>query len=140
MFAIIETKGASHIAIYIPHEGADKSLPALASMLERNATFIAKSWRDLSLVKPTMSIVLGDRIRVDGDETPELVIAESGAVISEDFVPATAEAMVSAKKSLESLRSEKDKLSAELNFLRQQKLSLESRVAELERAAESATN
>ncbi|MFM1799063.1 MAG: hypothetical protein RLZZ117_1341, partial [Cyanobacteriota bacterium] len=34
MFALIETNGATHIAIHIPHDGADKSIPALVGMLE----------------------------------------------------------------------------------------------------------
>ena len=37
MFAVIETNGATHIAINIPMEGADRSLPALAAMLENEA-------------------------------------------------------------------------------------------------------
>lgn len=45
MFAVIETNGATHIAIHVPHQGAEKSLPALARMLEENATFIRTGYR-----------------------------------------------------------------------------------------------
>jgi len=40
MFAQIQTNGATHIIIHIPHEGSEKSLPQLAAMLEQNAVFI----------------------------------------------------------------------------------------------------
>lgn len=33
MFVTIENKGATHIAIYVPHEGSEKSLPMIACML-----------------------------------------------------------------------------------------------------------
>jgi hypothetical protein len=56
MFALIDTKNATHIAINIPLEGADKTIPALAGMLESNAVFIRKEWRSVATVEPEMSI------------------------------------------------------------------------------------
>lgn len=101
MFALIETNGATHIAIHVPHQGAEKTLPALAAMLEQNATFICKGWRELSTRKPTMSIVLGDRIKVEDSEEGELIVAESGAVIGDDFEHATPELFLANKKQLQ---------------------------------------
>jgi len=130
MFALIETNGATHIAIHVPHQGAEKTLPALAAMLEQNATFINKSWRELSTRKPTMSIVLGDRIKVEDSEEGELIVAESGAVIGDDFERAAPEVFVSNKKQLQKLRDENEKQRTELNYVRQQ---LDQAKAEVER-------
>ena len=134
MFALIETNGATHIAIHVPHQGADKTLPALTAMLEQNATFIAKSWRELSTKKPSMSIVLGDRIKVEDSEEGELIVAESGAVIGEDFMIATPEVFVSNAKTLAKLRNNDEKAQTEIRFLKQELESLKARLAELSEA------
>jgi hypothetical protein len=120
MFAVIETNGANHIAIHIPHEGADKSLPALAAMLEHNATFINKGWREIGVVTPKMSIILGDKFETESDDAGELLIAASGAVVSDDFAIATPEAFVSNKKALAEKQKEIDRLRSELQSVKYQ--------------------
>lgn len=119
MFASIETNGASHIVIHIPHEGADKSLPALASMLENNATFIRKGYREADVVKPTMSITLGDRFETEAAEQ-EILIAPSSHVIREDFVPSTREVFVSNAKTLARKEDEISKLRTEMSYIKDQ--------------------
>lgn len=131
MFAVIETNGASHIAIHIPHAGADKSLPALAAMLENNATFINKGWREISLATPKMSIVLGDKFDTESDDAGELTIKANGDVISEDFVIATPEVFVSNKKAIAKKQEEIDRLRAELQSVRFQLDAANARILAL---------
>lgn len=134
MFAIIETNGANHIAIHIPKEGADKSLPALAAMLEHNATFINKGWREISVVRPTMSITLGDKIDVDSDDAGELLIKASPEVVSDDFVIATPDVFVSNKKAIAKKQEEIDRLRSELQSVKYQLDAANARLAEREPA------
>ncbi|TXK26526.1 hypothetical protein FVQ98_14210 [Ottowia sp. GY511] len=115
MFAVIDTKGANRIVINIPQEGAEKSLPALARMLESNAIFIQQSWRELTLQKPEMSIVLGNEYRTDGEDV--LAIQSESAVISDDFVNATPAVLVSNKATMDRQEAELKKARAELEFL-----------------------
>ncbi|AZS78774.1 hypothetical protein ELS24_10155 [Achromobacter spanius] len=120
MFAVIETKNATHIAIHIPHEGSDKSLPALAAMLENNATFINKGWREIGVVKPEMSIILGDKFDAESDDAGELLIKASSAVVSDDFVIAAPEVFVSNKKAIAKKQEEIDRLRSELQSVKYQ--------------------
>lgn len=131
MFALIETNGATHIAIHIPKDGADKSLPALAAMLEGNATFINNGWRNTEIVRPKMSITLGDTHTFDSDETGELTIAASSEVIGEDFVIAVPEVLISNRKAIEKKSAEIDRLRQELQNVRYQLDAANSRLTEL---------
>ena len=129
MFAIIETNGASHIAIHVPHDGADKTLPALAAMLENNAVFIRKSWRELSVAKPNMSIILGDEFSAEDTETAELVISANGGVIGDDFVIASPDVFVSNKKAIDRKDAEISRLNKELSHTKAQLDMLRETVA-----------
>ena len=80
MFALIETKGATHIAIYVPHENSEKTLPALFSMLENNMTFINKGYSEIKTVLPEMSFVLGNKL-IEKNYDLELIVSESSCVI-----------------------------------------------------------
>ena len=127
MFAIIKTNGANEIAIHIPHHGAEKTLPALAAMLEQNATFINRSYYEASVVKPEMQIVLGNTYIVDG-EKPTIEIAVSGSVIGEDFVADTPEVRVSFKKVIESKEKEIDRLRTELSMAKMERDRLQDSI------------
>jgi hypothetical protein len=135
MFALIETSGATHIAIHVPHQGAEKTLPALAAMLEQNATFINKGWRELSLRKPSMSIVLGDVLTVEDSEEGAIAIAASGAVIGADFERATPDVFLANKKQLQKLRDEIEKQRTELNYVRQQLVQANAEIERLKAEA-----
>lgn len=119
MFVAIETNGASHIVIHVPHEGSEKSLPALARMLEQNATFIQSNYSSTAIVKPSMSITLSDTFKKESHEDV-IAIKESGAVIDETFVNATPEVMVSNAKALKREKDENQRLRTELSFTKQQ--------------------
>ena len=119
MFAVIETNNASHVVIHIPHEGSEKSLPALARMLEQNAVFVRSGYSEFSIVKPTMNIVLGASYKIDRSDE-ELVIKESQHVVSDDFQVATPDVLVSNAKSIKKKDEEISRQRTEINFLKQQ--------------------
>jgi hypothetical protein len=102
MFALIETKNATHIAIHIPHEGADKTIPALVGMLENNAVFISKGYNALEARVPEMSIQLGDKIMLENSET-EMAICIPGSawVLDDSFVNEAPEVKVSSQKAIQ---------------------------------------
>lgn len=134
MFVSIDTKGANHIVIHIPHEGADKSLPAIARMLEQNAVFIQKGWNSAALVKPEMSIVLGDKFEVDKDGDEPIVVKESTAVLPDDFVAATPDVFASNAKAAKKAADEAQRLRTEVSHLNHQIESLKAQLQELAEA------
>jgi hypothetical protein len=134
MFVSIDTKGANHIVIHIPHEGADKSLPAIARMLEQNAVFIQKGWSSAALVKPEMSIVLGDKFEVEKDGDEPIVVKESTAVLPDDFVAATPDVFVSNAKAAKKAAEDSQRLRTEVSHLKDQ---IESLKAQLQVLAEA---
>jgi hypothetical protein len=119
MFAVIETNNASHVVIHIPHEGSEKSLPALARMLEKNAVFVRSGYSEFSIVKPAMNIVLGDSYKIDRCEE-ELIIKASADVLGEDFQVATPDVFVSNAKSIKKKDDEISRQRTEISFLKQQ--------------------
>ena len=135
MFVSIDTKGANHIVIHIPHEGADKTLPAIARMLEQNAVFIQKGWNTASLTKPEMSIVLGDKFEFDKDGDEPIIVKESTAVLPPDFVSATPEVFVSNAKAAKKATEESQRLRTEVLHLKDQIESLKAQVAEMSETA-----
>jgi hypothetical protein len=109
MFALIKTNRASHIAIHIPHDGADKSLPALAAMLEMNAVFVNQGYSELVEVKPKMTIELSNEITITGrDAEISIQIPANSHCLDDSFILATAEAYISNKNAIEQ-RDEKIK-------------------------------
>ena len=134
MFAIIETNGATQIAIHVPHDGADKTLPALARMLEQNAVFIRASYSDMAIVKPTMNITLGNTHKIQHSDE-ELVIAEAGVVLDEDFVNASPEAFVSNAAARKKAEAEHQRLRTELSFTKDELARLRAQLEGLSEAA-----
>jgi hypothetical protein len=136
MFALIETKQATHIAIHIPHDGSDKSLPALAAMLEQNAVFVRNGYQTLEVVNPNMTIHLKDTIELSGRESElAIVVPASKRTLGDDFVIATSEAYFSNKKTLEQRDETISKLTSEVAFLR---VSLQRLQAALDESNEEA--
>ena len=73
MLMIIKTNNASHIAINIPTDVADKALPAIANMFENNTTFLSAGYSSLEEVKPiksiaTLSVGLNVEVTVNGEK------------------------------------------------------------------------
>jgi len=130
MFAIIETNGATQIVIHVPHEGADRTLPALARMLEQNATFIRAGYQEMAIVKPAMSIVLGSTHKLQHSDE-ELAIAESSVVLGDDFVNATPAAFVSNAAARKKADAEQQRLRTELSFTKDELTRLRAQLAEL---------
>lgn len=121
MFAFIETNHATHIAINIPQQGADKTIPALVGMLENNAVFIRKSYGTLETCTPEMSIQLGDLIRLDNHESElAIVIPDSTSTLDDSFVQETPAIRISNKKAIEKKDAEIARLRTELAHAQQQ--------------------
>lgn len=135
MYVNINTNGATNILINIPHQGSDKSLPAMASMLEKNAVFICSGYNEIKIVEPEMTIELKDCIKFEAgsyDKKQSIIIKpeDSGAIINDDFVPATNEVFVSNKKAMEMFSEKNETLRKELDFL---KTVISQNEAEIER-------
>ena len=119
MFALIETNQATHIAIYIPHDGANKSLPALAAMLEQNAVFVRSGYQTLEVVKPDMTIRLNDTIEISNRENElSIVVPTSKQTLGDDFVLAGSEAYISNQKAIKERDETISKQSSEIVFLK----------------------
>jgi hypothetical protein len=121
MFALIETKNATHIAIHIPHEGADRTIPALVGMLENNAFLISKGYGTLVARVPEMSIQFGDTIMLENSET-EMVICTPGSasVLDDSFVNEAPEVRISSQKAIKKKDDEIARLRTELAHIKQQ--------------------
>lgn len=133
MFALIETKNATHIAIHIPADKAAASLPALANMLENNAVFIQQSYREAAVVSPGMSIVLGNTYSMPNNDGEAIVIGVCEHLIADEFVIDTPEVFRSNKE----YRAKKE---AELTNMRREVDSLRLQVERLTAALTAATN
>ena len=119
MFALIQTNRATHIAIHIPHNGSDLSLPALAAMLEMNAVFIYEGYMELQQVKPKMTIELSDEITITGkDAEISIQIPANSHCLDDSFILATAEAYISNKKAIDQRDERIKKLIEEVAFLK----------------------
>lgn len=129
MYALIETKNATHIAIHIPSEKAAESLPAIARMLEKNAVFINKSWRSMEVVKASMSIVLGDTYDLEDNEGEALKIIDSGEVIGAEFVAESPELYRSNQKYREKKEKEAEQHRTEIAGLKLQVEKLQAALA-----------
>jgi hypothetical protein len=133
MFAVIETNGASQIVIHVPHEGAEKTLPALARMLEMNATFVRTDYSSMAVVKPAMSITLGSSFTIKNSDE-ELAIAESGVILGDDFVNATPEVFVSNAQARKKATDEAQRLRTELSFTKDELARLRAQLEDLTRS------
>jgi hypothetical protein len=131
MFALIDTKNATHIAINIPKEGADKTIPALVGMLECNAVFIHKGYSTLETRTADMSIQLGDKITLDNSDSELIVLMPSSTeILDESFVHESPEVLVSNRKAIEKKDAEIQRLRTELAHTKQQLLDLKDAFAE----------
>ncbi|MES2367726.1 MAG: hypothetical protein V4563_17750 [Pseudomonadota bacterium] len=122
MFVVIKTNGASEIVIHVPASGAEKSLPAIAKMLEHNAVFIQDNWHETKLLEPEMTITLGSVYRPANsrEDKAEIAISEAGTAISDDFVIATPEVMTSNKAALDKKDKELSRAKDELQITKKE--------------------
>lgn len=132
MYATIKTNGATSIIIHIPHDGADKSLPALARMLEQNAVFIREGYQEFATVKPEMTITLGSEVQVSNSDTV-IAVTESGHVLDDSFVNATPEVFASNAKAQKKAQEDWHRLYREKQVLQDQLEALKQKIADLEK-------
>lgn len=130
MFVVVDTNGANQIIINVPLEGAEKSLPTLAKMLENNAVFICKGWNEFSLKEATMHIHLGDTYRMEHEQ--ELVVTTATKDVPEDFNIAAPEVMVSNKKALDALGKTNTDLRNEVTYLKSKIDSINGQLHDLQ--------
>lgn len=97
-------------------------------MLENNATFYDNSYYEFKIIKPEMSIILGDQVQLQGrSENGEFALVPAGSdLLDESFEIASPEVLASfkqAKKGLQdtikSLRNEKEAKDIEIQRLEQ---------------------
>ena len=136
MFALINTGGANHIAINIPTDGSEKSLPMLVNMFEHNAKFINKSWSTMEECKPVITISLGDQITIEGQEAI-MQVQTNGHVVSEGFELATPEVYISNAKGLKSRDKTIENLRAEVQALKYQIAQLNEKLEIAQQDTES---
>ncbi len=132
MFALIETKNATNIAIHIPSDdNCSTSLKQLVLMLENNATFYQSSYSHHEVVKPEMSIVLGGEIKLEGrEENGEfMVIAPDHHLIDDSFEISTPTIHASFAKA-------KKKFQETIDRLRHERTTKDLRIQELEQRIE----
>jgi hypothetical protein len=131
MFALIDTKNATHIAINIPQQGADKTIPALVGMLENNAVFIRKGWNTIETCAPEMSIQLGEKVFVENSDTEmAILVPGSTSILNDSFVHETPEVMISNAKAIKNKDAEISRLRTELAHLKQRLSDLQDAIAE----------
>ncbi len=121
MFILIDAKGASHIAISVPQEGADCSLPAIVGMLEENAVFLGMSYSGpTQKVKPKITIELGNELSFE-NRAEELYVLnpDSQCVLRRSLDPHTPELVVSYKKAMEEKDKAMNALRVELAHVKQ---------------------
>jgi len=128
MFILINTNDATHIAINVPHENSEKTLPALAAMFEENAVFINKGWREIKTVSPSMSVVLGENVVVGDDVEMNVTIPKSNHVMADGFVPETPEVHVNYSKMLKQKDDEITRLRNETNFAKDELARLKTAI------------
>jgi hypothetical protein len=116
MFALIETKGATHIAVCIPRENADKSIPAIVGLFEDNTKFIQKGFSELSVCKPNITIVLGQVLTFENYQNEMVVTIPDSNTVFEGYYPLTPEVLLSNKKAIEAKDQEIKRLRAELTL------------------------
>lgn len=133
MLLIVDTKGASHIAINVPLDGADKSLPAIAAMFEQNAVFINKQWRDASVVKPEISITLGNEFIIENSDE-NIAVTVNGAVLTDEFVIRTPDVLISNKKAIEQRDSRIKTLELDIAVAKSQLETANAKIKELQDA------
>jgi len=129
MFAFIETNQATHIAINIPQDGAEKTIPALVGMLESNAVFIQKGYNTIETRQPKMSIQLGDSVSVDNSDTEMVIqIPGSACLLDDSFVMETPVVRISNQKAIKRKDEEIQRLRTELAHVKQQFADLQDRI------------
>ena len=133
MFAKIKTNGASEIIINIPLDGAEKSLPALAAMLEQNAIFIQRGYRDIKQVHPDTTFHLGDSIKAEEGSEAEVIITipQSTKVLDDSFMIASPEAFISCAKAIAKRDEEIQKVKTENTFYKSENERLKEQLKAL---------
>ncbi len=128
MFAVIETKGASHLVIDIPVETSSQSLPALTRMLENNCVLVKRGWREIEVVKDAaMTVVMGNTFTADQDGAV-LEVRKAGAesIIGGEFVAASPEAFIDFSKARKKHDEETQRLRNEIAVLKDKVAFLEA--------------
>ena len=132
MLMIIKTNNASHIAINIPTDVADKALPAIANMFENNTTFLSAGYSSLEEVKPCINILLGNEFIYERSYDYTLIIKANEDVLTEDFLAVAPKAYFSVKQILDAKDRENRSLRNKINVLEEELEELKTKLAALE--------
>ena len=85
----------------------------------------------MNLVKPSMSITLGNSYNADDSECAEITIQAEPEVLDDSFAIAAPEVFVSNKKALLKKDEEIRRITAELNHTKEQLRDANARIEEL---------
>jgi hypothetical protein len=118
MLVIVDTNHATHIAINVPAEEAEKALPALVNLFERNAAFYNVGYSILEEVEPKITVQLGNKYQVERGGL-EIVVQtdEVSSFLTDDFVALTPSIFLNYKKTLEEKEKELSRLRNKVKVL-----------------------
>lgn len=134
MFMTIDTKQATHIFIEVPVESAAVALPTLVRLFESSAMFVRKSWRDASILKPEVTISLGDEVIDDGELV--LKVHSGGHPISEGFDVPTPQVSAGFAKVVADLNEQLLRARQEVAYLKGQLQEKDEKILGLGRVIE----
>jgi hypothetical protein len=129
MLAVIDLNNATHLIINIPLEGSDKSLPALARMLENNCVAVQEGWNSTEIVQPSTTIQLGNNWSSTRNTDIVMTIGAAPDVLTEDMIPYSPEIYVSMKDKVANLEKRLSEANEKLTYkeaaLKEQALQVE---------------
>jgi len=129
MLAVIDLKNATHLIINIPLEGSDKSLPALARMLENNCVAVQEGWSSAEIVQPSTTIQLGNNWSSTRNSGIVMTVGTSPDVLTEDMIPYSPEIYVSMKDKVANLEKRLSEANEKITYkeaaLKEQALQVE---------------
>lgn len=136
MFALIDTKDASEIAIYIPSDdNCSESLKQLTLMLEHNATFYKVGYQSFEIVKPKISLILGNKHEFEsGYESVEVTVASNDHLLDKHFSIDTAQVKASYDKAKRSFAERNERLQKEVASLKLEIEKLEEMIELVKKA------
>lgn len=141
MFMKIKTNQASEIYIAIP-SGKVGFAQNMIDVFEKNAVFINSGYSTVDIVKPTITLELGNEVDLNKDNdsqyitntVPDFKIRMDGVDVVENYEEATPEVLASMKKALEHTKNLLDRERKKVSCLESQVTGLGEEVEDLKKS------